>query len=66
MQCYRRTMEGKPCGIPADRVEKNGKPVCHVHDPAGVFQQQQSKRWAADQTPTPGWKMGKPIPKADT
>lgn len=40
MACTRLTNKGKPCPIEADRLDGEGKWVCHVHDPKGVFQRQ--------------------------
>lgn len=38
--CSAKTTKGDPCSIHADRYH-NGKTYCHVHDPDGVYQQQQ-------------------------
>lgn len=105
MRCSAVTRKKKPCPIEADRYA-DGQPVCHVHDPSGVFQLQAAakrkdkalhraivqqmqkvsdriareqfglasgpivslkpKNFAGRLPDTSGWKMGKPIPKADT
>lgn len=39
IHCSARTRKGAPCPINADRI-RNGAPYCHVHDPQGVYQQQ--------------------------
>lgn len=36
-QCSATTRTGRPCPMPADRIWA-GRPVCHVHDPAGTCQ----------------------------
>ena len=38
--CTHKTKAGKPCPIHADRVDNQGQPVCHVHDPNGTYRQQ--------------------------
>lgn len=38
VQCQAKTKKGKACPHHADR-QNGGKPVCHVHDADGKFQQ---------------------------
>lgn len=40
MQCSAWTRKKKRCPIGADRMEKNGAWVCHLHHSEGLFQQQ--------------------------
>ena len=36
--CCFKTKRGRSCPINGDRNMLNGRPVCHVHDPRGVYQ----------------------------
>ena len=40
MQCAAFTKKGRPCPIDADRLEQDGRWVCHIHHSAGLFQSQ--------------------------
>ena len=44
MGCSRRTKKGQPCPNEGDRLDDEGKWVCHVHDPHGLFRQQTEQR----------------------
>lgn len=43
MKCCATTREGKPCSIDADRIHDTYG-YCHVHDPEGLFRDQQKAR----------------------
>ena len=44
MRCSSTTRKGKQCPIDADRL-RDGEWFCHVHDPLGLFRQQQQANW---------------------
>lgn len=70
MQCSAVTKKKKRCPI-----EARGNGLCHVHDPTGLFRQQQQAKprphhhnryrtWKDEVSTEPvGWKFGKPIQK---
>ena len=52
-RCEAATAKGRPCGIGADR-NRNGRWLCHVHDPMGVYQRQRRGELPVpSQTPSP-------------